>query len=437
MQKHILRILGTQRFHYVVSIDETHFHQESFLTYYYYSASKQEEEKYKVIRKPSTLVELFPEKTRNLNKNLLHIHQFPNWPFTRFLDSETIVGVDRFVIDMVSQKLNATLNMTLFPTSGFFATDWAYKNGADLCMEIREVQPQRVSHVQYSYPFQIESYAMLVLKKKATLGSLLLSLWNNSSWWFLVSIAMSLAFYWAVTYNSAGFNIFMDILRVLLLGSLPTMPERKSVRILMISLSIFCLIYMTIVQSQFTSLLAIPKARQISNLDEFLNEGYQYDSLPLNVTFPDYFSVNKSLRQKSSFDEFFQLNPKVGILTLSHYDRFIDLNIYHIFKEDITSAMYAQAYPLHAPFKETLDDVFARAFEAGLRQYMEAKLVTIYEFNLNKEELKEKENQLTQMIFVSGSLLILGLGTSLVVFFGEILWSRRRQLDTRKCFKNI
>ena len=170
----------------MATIDESHFGEASYITYHMYRPPGQE--KFEMIHQPRTLGELFPDKAKNLNGNPLHIFQFDDFPYNR-LHEGLIVGVNAYLFRILADKLNATINMTsLWVHSEYGNGVFSYYHGADLLLQMFSLQSLEYGETQFSYPFSVEDLRVMVLRKHVTVGSVLHSIWNSSSLWFLVAV---------------------------------------------------------------------------------------------------------------------------------------------------------------------------------------------------------------------------------------------------------
>lgn len=187
-QKEILLKLDNWRIHNIALIDESHFNEASFITYHRYRPPG--EERFQIIQQPSNLSQLFPDKAKNLNGNPLHIFQFDDFPYNRLNSRGEVIGVNTFLFPLLAEKLNATINMTIFWVYSEYGNGiFSYHNGADLLLQMFSLQSFEFPETQFSYPYSVDDICVMVLRKRATVFSVLHSIWNNSSWWFLLAVA--------------------------------------------------------------------------------------------------------------------------------------------------------------------------------------------------------------------------------------------------------
>lgn len=194
-QTKLLWHFSTWRIHNIVSIDESHFEEASYITYHKYRPPGQE--KFEIIHQPRTLDELFPDKTNNLNGNPISIFQFDDFPYNRLhiyprdVSLATyVIGINSFLFALIQQKLNCRVNMsTYWDHSEYGNGNFSYSQGADLMFQLFPVQSAKFSNTQFSYPYLVDDTCIMVHKKSPSMSSILDSLWNSSSFWFLLGIA--------------------------------------------------------------------------------------------------------------------------------------------------------------------------------------------------------------------------------------------------------
>ena len=270
-----------------------------------------------------------------------------------------------------------------------------------------------------------------VKKLKPTYLSLLKFLWNNSSIWFLVAIAVTYAVYCATRDRQELFVHAVEILRLLLLTSLATMPKKRSSKILLISASVFCLLYITTVLSEFTSLLISPKSNQIMTIDEFVDMGYTLmvqntSVLPLELFKGQIISPENvwgiyHLEQ----NEFFKRNPLLGFVNPKSSHALRALEDFHVIPQELSTVYEAYQIPRQSPFYGTVNDILFRYFEGDLMGYLECRfLAKHWVIQWQKYPPQTELVSSNQIITIGAYLLIFGNGAAAIVWIFEIFVSK-------------
>lgn len=166
------QFVALRKFHNIATIN-LNAKNFSFLSYNPYSSRN--ESKIQEIHQPKTFADLFEDKVKNLNGNIVRVYTYPD-EYNLFTDKGQVVGPYLYLLDIIRQRLNATLSseweytITDYKSPSYFFK--IYSRGIDICLV-----PSQVSQIgtqlgeQFTYPFTQDLVQIMILRKSASLMS--------------------------------------------------------------------------------------------------------------------------------------------------------------------------------------------------------------------------------------------------------------------------
>lgn len=399
--------------------------------YVYVPRSFQAGDQLEILRSPHSMDQLFPNRVDNLNGQTLRVTHAPEFPYYARKTLNPLKSPNYFYYQIVKEKLNATLWFDELPN------DYAYtykKEGTirsdrftlnELPVELYERGAMR-----FTYPFRVEKELIAIPRRPNTAVTMFTALWNETSWLFLFVLVITALLYRITIPVSKRqlSNQMLDILRIVVLGSPQIVIARDSSRILLVNVSLFCLVYISVIQSVITSQMVHPStAPQIQTLEELDKEGYK---LYRKHGYRD--TKNKDFRQWSHMYDrrLFEDIPKLAVgISESEVKDLYALNdsFWHVVPDYEWEVYYAIYVPDKSPFLHFLTDLDFRVFEAGLRKYMKVRTVPGWNY------IGKKANTLTRTLednAMAFYVLLWGYSAGAVLF--AIEWGWKRYSDAKR-----
>lgn len=398
---------------------------------------------FQIVTNPNSAQQIFFPKTKNLNGQPLKIVQFDDYPYTRVTNNGHlgVFGENTYLFAIIAQQLNATVQVEAVEAPP--QPSWKAALGKpDIYLHTEEITRKGLAlHSEvFTYPFEIEYTHLVVARRNDSMITFLMLFINTQAILFYATVTLFFVLAWRVSCLSRRRTLLQRCFRIMMLSSLPRFMPRNRANHYLLLLSMFCLIYVTILQSQFTSCLISPNEPQINSVRELIDHEYTV-YLHEDTDFPmaeykheieRYGETKLGSLKVRTLKIFFEEHPNVAILMWRstfklHWHLY--RNEMHLVGEPIKQSLVAYKMTVNSPFYDFINELSIRVFEAGLRQYMRNSVKTVTNVRDSARHQKETRSVQLTTFKLRVALCVYGVGLLLatVVLLLELLWYRRRK----------
>lgn len=383
------------------------------------------------IEPPESFLDLFPDKCRNLNLNKLTALNSPQFPYDVLPSTNNISSPNYHLYKIVEAKLNTTIDIVTRDESEAYSYYIQHRD-VELCLNIEPASDYHRGDFHWIYPFQMDSVHYVIVSQKPSIASMITAMWNETSWLFLaVLLITSIIYRFTIPPSQRKITRqILDLVRIVSLGSQEKIFQRNSSRILIVNLSMFCLIYVSILQSTLTAQMISPTVpRQAETMEELWSRGYYFAhkaSEPLYFPYSERGTVMRSAWKL--FDlSFHRQYPNIAMaIRKSNLPALKARNgsFYHMISEPAFEAPFGQLMKPKSPYMDFFNDLQFRVFESGIGQYFNTISVKYNTF-LNADQTSTEIRVSLKQTIIAFYMLGFGYLLAFMVFLIEIVsqWS--------------